>query len=208
MNRTLQGMLSLCQARSERPNGTLNRRAEAEAFRKTSPKHPNPSSESSGNQPQSKDFFTIPHVLSTTFRSATEMRQTARDALTRELEATSTTWAVIIGSFLTIAWSIFTPPHQTFPVRVLLFQPIWAVRMYIQDIAWIDDLILGLSLHAAYRWCIGAWQLPSPSDLKWLDLDNHVLKLYLQIFSLLGACGVLAGGIVPTWASTQIFGAA
>ena len=58
------------------------------------------------------------------------------------------------------------------------------------------DLILSLALHAFYSLYIGTWRLPTLDDLKWIDLNDHVLRLYIQIFSLLSGCGALAGGIV------------
>ena len=53
-----------------------------------------------------------------------------------------------------------------------------------------------MTLHALYSYWTGAWRFFTLDDLKRIDLDNHVLRLYIQIFSLLGGCGALAGGIV------------
>ena len=103
---------------------------------------------------------------------------------------------VLLWTFLTVLWSIFTPPHKTFAARVLLFQPLWPIRVYLADAHWIQDLILFLSLHAVYNYCTGVWRLLTLDDLTRVDLNSHVLLLYIQIFSLLGGCGALAGGIV------------
>ena len=103
---------------------------------------------------------------------------------------------VLLWAFFTLWWSIFTPPHKTFAARVLLFQPLWGVRMYLRDATWVQDVALALSLHAVYSYWTGAWRFSTLDDFKRIDLNDHVLRLYIHTFSLLGVCGALAGGIV------------
>lgn len=103
---------------------------------------------------------------------------------------------VLLWSFLTLIWSIFTPPHRTFAVRVLLFQPVWGVRMWIGEHSWGQDLALSLSLHAIYSWFVGSWRIWQLSDFYWADINHREFWIYLQVFSLLGVCGAFAGGIV------------
>ena len=107
----------------------------------------------------------------------------------------TTVW-VLIWAFMTLVWSIFTPPHRTFAARVLMFQPLWGVRMYFQDATWVQDLALFLSVHAVFSYSIGAWRFVSLSDFWWLDFSDSTFLIYAEVFSLLGICGALAGGIV------------
>lgn len=116
--------------------------------------------------------------------------------MTDNQNAPKRTLLVLLWGFLTLVWSIFTPPHRTFSARVLLFQPLWGIRMYLGEATWVQDLFLLLIVHATYNYFTGVWRLPTISDLKGIDLNDQVLRLYIEIFSLLGGCGVLAGGIV------------
>ena len=68
--------------------------------------------------------------------------------------------------------------------------------MYLKDSSWVQDLALGLFIHSAYGWWTGAWRFLTLSDFHWIDPSDHVLRIYIEVFSLLGACGILAGGIV------------
>lgn len=103
---------------------------------------------------------------------------------------------VLLWAFRTLIWSIFTPPHLTFSARILLFQPLWAIRIYLGDTTWVVDLTLLLGLHSVYSFTTGGWRLIRPSDFWWLDFSNRVFLLYLEVFALLGICGFFAGGIV------------
>ena len=137
-----------------------------------------------------------PHVYFGVSTRAIEMRATGGGVAKEDGHATFKTPLVLLWAFLTLWWSIFTPPHRTWAARLLLFQPLWCVRMWIQDATWIQDLVLVLSVHAIYSYWTGAWRLFTLDDFKGLDLNDHALRLYIQIFSLLGGCGALAGGIV------------
>ena len=106
------------------------------------------------------------------------------------------TLLILLWALRVLFWSIFTPPHRTFPARVLLFQPLWCVRVYFGDATWVQDLALALSLHMVFNYRIGVWRLPTLDDFKWIDFNDHTFLIYLKIFSLLGGCGVLAGAIV------------
>ena len=108
---------------------------------------------------------------------------------------TRTVW-ILVWAFMTLVWSIFTPPHRTFAARILIFQPLWGVRMYFGDATWVQDLALFLTVHSVYGYTAGAWRLPGPQDFWWLDLNDEVFMLYVKVFSLLAVCGGLAGGIV------------
>lgn len=103
---------------------------------------------------------------------------------------------ILFWGLSTVLWSIFTPPDKTFVARVLLFQPGWIVRMLKQDGTWLQDLTLFLFVHAVYSYGSGAWRFPSMSDFHWLNFDDRTIRLYMQVFSLLGICGVFAGAIV------------
>lgn len=99
-------------------------------------------------------------------------------------------------AFGTIWWSIFTPPERTFAARILLFQPLWIIRILSQDVTWRQDLFLVLALHAAYSFATGDWTLPGAVYIKAIDYGHDTLLICAKIFSLLAACGVLAGAIV------------
>ncbi|KAK5120700.1 hypothetical protein LTR85_006058 [Meristemomyces frigidus] len=127
------------------------------------------------------------------------MRATASGSVTAETNNSSVpkrTPLILIWAFLTLIWSIFTPPHRTFAARALLFQPTWALRVLQQDSTWTQDLALSLSLHAIYSYVTGAWRLPSSNALKWIDWNDRTIQIYLQVFPLLAMCGLFAGGIV------------
>lgn len=99
-------------------------------------------------------------------------------------------------AFGTIWWSIFTPPERTFAARILLFQPFWIIRILNKDVTWRQDLFLVLALHAAYSVIVGDWTVPSIGYFQAIDYGHNTLRIYAQVFSLLAACGVLAGAIV------------
>ncbi|KAF2169131.1 hypothetical protein M409DRAFT_64903 [Zasmidium cellare ATCC 36951] len=103
---------------------------------------------------------------------------------------------IFIWASATLFWSIFTEPHRTFAARVLLFQPLWIVRIFTGDLTWDQDLGLFLALHYVYSFWSGAWSLPTIEDVKRYDMRDDVVQVYLQIFALLGVCGFFAGGIV------------
>lgn len=106
--------------------------------------------------------------------------------------------AILVSAWAsaTLFWSIFTEPHRTFAARVLLFQPLWLVRIFTGDPTWDQDLGLFLVVHYVYSFWSGAWSLPTVHDLKRFDLRDEAVQVYLQIFALLGVCGSFAGGIV------------
>lgn len=91
-------------------------------------------------------------------------------------------------------WSIFTPPARTFPVRIVLFQPLWLVRVLLDDSTWAQDLALSLLLHNIYAVWTGVW---SPlATLRHLKVEDGALLVYLYVFALLSSCALLAGLIV------------
>lgn len=106
------------------------------------------------------------------------------------------TGLVCVWAFATLFWSIFTEPHRTFAARIVLFQPLWIVRIFIGDQTWDQDLGIFLVVHYVYSFWSGAWSLPSLEDVRRYDLRDETLQIYLQIFTLLGVCGFFAGGIV------------
>ena len=124
------------------------------------------------------------------------MTARAGAAATQDEGAFNRRLVVLIWSFLTAVWSIFTPPHRTFAARLLLFQPSWPIRAWFGDSNWTQDLALSLILHASHGYLIGSWRVWRLSDFSSIDLNNCDLWIYLQIFSLLGVCGAFAGGIV------------
>ena len=103
---------------------------------------------------------------------------------------------ISLWAFSTFLWSIFTPPDRTFAARVLLLQPLWLVRILSEDLTWTQDLALFLGLHSFYGWWTGVWRFFTIDDLKWLNIHDDVIRVYLQVFALLGGCGALAGMIV------------
>ena len=86
------------------------------------------------------------------------MRSTAEPAATHNGESISKTVWTLIWAFMTLVWSIFTPPHKTFAARVLIFQPSWGIRIYFQDATWVQDLALFLGVHTVYSYFTGAWR--------------------------------------------------
>ena len=124
------------------------------------------------------------------------MRSTADTATRHNGDSISKTVWTLIWAFMTLVWSIFTPPHRTFAARVLIFQPAWGLRMYLQDATWVQDLALFLGVHTVYSYLTGAWRFLGSGDFWWLDFSNRDFVIYLEVFSLLGICGILAGGIV------------
>jgi DUF1365 family protein len=119
-----------------------------------------------------------------------------KDAITHNHTAFRRKLIISIWTFLTVIWSIFTPPHRTFPARLLLFQPLWALRIWRSDSKYLTDLYLTLATHFVHGWLTGLWRFFRISDFAWLDPNDRVLWLYVEIFGLLAACGGLAGGIV------------
>ncbi|KAK4503527.1 hypothetical protein PRZ48_004442 [Zasmidium cellare] len=113
-----------------------------------------------------------------------------------ETGPSKTTILICIWAFATLFWSIFTEPHKTFAARVLLFQPLWIVRIFTGDLTWDQDLGLFLAVHYVYSFWSGAWRLPTIEEARRYDLRNETVQVYLQIFALLGVCGFFAGGIV------------
>ncbi|CAK3952331.1 hypothetical protein DOTSEDRAFT_70354 [Lecanosticta acicola] len=105
---------------------------------------------------------------------------------------------VLISIWATAAafWSIFTPPQKTFAARVLLFQPLWILRIATRDSTWIQDLALTLSLHSVYSLWARHSHLYTLDDLKAFNAHDETSRVYLQVFALLAGCGVLAGIIV------------
>jgi DUF1365 family protein len=106
----------------------------------------------------------------------------------------------LLWTTVTVFWSIFTPPHKTFPARVLLFQPAWLLRGYLGDNTVIQDLILSLGLHSIYSFCTGSWTFVAPGafrDSIALKLDADALQTYFRLGTMLGVCCILAGiGVV------------
>jgi len=126
------------------------------------------------------------------------MRATAGGSVRADIanEVPKKTPLVSLWAVCTLLWSIFTPPHRTFVVRVLLFQPAWILRMVRQDAAWVDDLAACLFLHAVFTYATGAWRFPVRRDFAWLDFRDPTMHMYLNVFTLLGVCGLFAGSIV------------
>lgn len=108
----------------------------------------------------------------------------------------STLW-ISLWAFTTLLWSIFTVPHKTFPVRILLFQPAWAARIWNNDSTWVQDLGLVLSLHSFFGllWT-RSWTLPTIGDLKTIDLSNEAVQISCEVFGLLAMCGGFAASLV------------
>nr|POF01326.1 hypothetical protein CFP56_21274 [Quercus suber] len=103
---------------------------------------------------------------------------------------------ILSWALCTLLWSIFTPPHRTFAARNLLFQPLWPLRVWRKDFTWLQDLALFEMAHFVYTYCTGAWTLPTKTSLGLLNVSDHTLQMYAQVFTLLGVCAVWAGAIV------------
>ena len=102
---------------------------------------------------------------------------------------------VLTWAFLTLWWSIFTPPDKTFAARLLLLQPAWAVRVFVDDGTWLQDLTLMLVLHAVYALWTGLWSIPRIYYYFSTSYSDDALQIYILLFSMLGVCGLSAGGI-------------
>nr|POE56244.1 hypothetical protein CFP56_50788 [Quercus suber] len=104
---------------------------------------------------------------------------------------------LILGwAFCSLLWSIFTPPHRTFATRNLIFQPLWLARVWSKDATWLQDLVLFEVCHAVYTYWTGAWTPPTTASLGFINVTDHTLQMYAQVFALLGICAVWAGAIV------------
>lgn len=126
------------------------------------------------------------------------MRATAAGSVRADItnEVPKKTPLISFWAICTLLWSIFTPPHRTFAARVLLFQPAWILRMFRQDSTWVDDMALCLSLHGTFSYVTGAWRLPTRRDFSRIDFQDATMQIYLEVFALLGVCGLFAGSIV------------
>ncbi|KAI7343982.1 DUF1365-domain-containing protein [Hortaea werneckii] len=116
--------------------------------------------------------------------------ETAADNNTR---LSKRTFLVLIWTFLTLFWSIFTPPHKTFAARVLLFQPAWIIRAIRKDATWIQDLTLFLGLYIVYTNWAGVWSL---QELKQYRFEDPTMQMHTKVFSLISLCALFAGSIV------------
>jgi DUF1365 family protein len=103
---------------------------------------------------------------------------------------------VLSWAFLTLWWSIFTPPDKTFAARLLLLQPAWAIRVFVDDGTWSQDLTLMLVLHAVYAVWAGLWSIPRIYNSISTSYSDDAMQIYILLFSMLGVCGLSAGGIV------------
>ena len=113
-----------------------------------------------------------------------------------ETRPSKITLPTVIWAVCTAFWGIFTPPHKTWAARILLFQPLWALRIFRQDDTWSQDLALFLLLHGAYGYFTETLRLPTASDFASIDVHSEAFRIYVGVFGLLAACGALAGGIV------------
>ena len=113
-----------------------------------------------------------------------------------EAGPSKSTFLATVWALCTIFWSIFTPPLRTWAARILIFQPLWILRIYQHDGTWSQDLGLLLFLHAFYSYFTGAWRLPTLAELLSVDIYSEGFKIYVGVFGLLSVCGALAGGIV------------
>lgn len=113
-----------------------------------------------------------------------------------EAGPSKTTLPLVLWALSTTLWAIFTPPDKTWTARILIFQPLWALRIFWNDATWKQDLALFLALHSTYTYFTGAWRFPTPSDFSSVDVHSESFRVYVGVFGLLGACGALAGGIV------------
>jgi len=106
------------------------------------------------------------------------------------------TTLTLAWAFATLLWSIFTPPKRTYAARIVLFQPVWVLRIVGKDLNWLQDLVTFEILHAVYSHSTGAWHFISEGNRRWLDVTDPTTRLCVQISSLLAVCSVLAGSIV------------
>ena len=124
------------------------------------------------------------------------MRVLAAGAMAQEVSGVPTKKIlVLLWAFLTLWWSIFTPPDKTFAARLLLLQPAWAVRIFVEDGTWSQDLALMLVLHAVYALCTGIWSMPRIYHSISTSYSDEATQIYILLFSMLGVCGLSAGGI-------------
>jgi DUF1365 family protein len=103
---------------------------------------------------------------------------------------------ILTWAFSTLWWSIFTPPDKTFAARLLLLQPTWAFRIWTKNDSWLQDLFLTLLLHASYALWAGFWSLPRIYNWISTSYYDDAMQVYILVFSMLGVCGLSAGGIV------------
>jgi DUF1365 family protein len=103
---------------------------------------------------------------------------------------------ILTWAFSTLWWSIFTPPDRTFAARILLLQPAWAFRILSGDGTWVQDLALMLFSHASYTLWAGLWSLPRIYNWISTNYSDDAMQIYVLLFSMLGVCGLSAGGIV------------
>nr|OQO23281.1 hypothetical protein B0A51_08897 [Rachicladosporium sp. CCFEE 5018] len=106
------------------------------------------------------------------------------------------TLTILAWAFLTIIWAVFTPPERTFAIRILLFQPLWVLRILGRDSSCTDDLLLTLVLHAVYSFGTGAWAWPSASWFTSVHYQDEEVQIYFDIVALLTLCGTFANIIV------------
>ena len=110
------------------------------------------------------------------------------------------TLLTLVWTAITVIWSVFTPPHNTFAARVLLFQPAWFLRSSPwfwggEDANVIPDLALALAMHSAWSHATAKWHfiaLHAVRDYIALDLDDEALQMYGRILALLGSCALIA----------------
>ena len=102
---------------------------------------------------------------------------------------------ILTWAFSTLWWSIFTPPDKTFAARILLLQPSWMLRILVGDSTWLQDLSLMLFLHASYTLWAGLWSLPRVYNWISTNYSDDAMQVYILVFSMLGLCGLSAGGI-------------
>lgn len=77
-----------------------------------------------------------------------------------------------------------------------MLQPAWALRILVGDVTWWQDLSLTLFLHASYTLWAGLWSLPRIHNWISANYSDDAMQVYVLVFSMLGVCGLCAGGIV------------